>query len=61
MINVERINELARKQKTGGLTEEEKEERFKLRQEYRKAFIEDLKQSLNNIEFVDDKSENNKK
>jgi len=51
---VKRINELARKQKSVGLTDEEKQEQALLR----KGYIDDLKaslrQQLDQIEFVDD-------
>ncbi len=51
---IRRINELARKQKTTGLTNEESLEQAELR----RAYIDDLKQSLRiqleSIEFVDD-------
>lgn len=51
---IRRINELARKQKTTGLTNEESLEQAELR----RAYIDDLKQSLRiqleTIEFVDD-------
>lgn len=51
---VQRINELARKQKTIGLTESEKLEQAELR----KGYIDDLKaslrQQLDAIEFVED-------
>lgn len=40
--NIDRINELARKSKTVGLTDEEKAEQ----QELRRAYIEAYKQSL---------------
>ena len=39
---IDRINELARKQKSVGLTEEEKQEQYVLRREY----IESFKRSL---------------
>jgi uncharacterized protein YnzC (UPF0291/DUF896 family) len=51
---IKRINELARKQKSTGLTEAEKLEQAELR----KGYIEDLKSSLryqlDGIEIVDD-------
>lgn len=51
---VDKINDLARKSKTVGLSEAEKEEQQKLRQEYLKAFRANFKQQLENIEFVED-------
>lgn len=51
---VDKINALARKSKTVGLSEAEKEEQQKLRQEYLKAFRANFKQQLENIEFVED-------
>ena len=56
---ISRINELARKSRTPeGLTEEEKAEQAVLRQEYRDSLKANLIGQLENIEFVDDKSEN---
>ncbi|MBQ7308505.1 MAG: DUF896 domain-containing protein [Clostridia bacterium] len=55
MINIERINELSKKQKTIGLTEEEKLEQQKLRQEYRDAFLKNLKSHLDCIEIKEEK------
>jgi uncharacterized protein YnzC (UPF0291/DUF896 family) len=49
---IERINELARKSREKGLTEEEKAEQQKLRQEYIAAFRGNLKKQLDNIEVV---------
>lgn len=46
---IDRINELARKAKTVGLTEEEKAEQAQLRQDYIKGFRESLRGTLNNI------------
>ena len=43
---IDRINELARKQKAEGLTEEEKTEREALRNEYRAAMRASLEGSL---------------
>lgn len=51
---VDKINAFARKSKTVGLSEAEKEEQQKLRQEYIKAFRANFKQQLENIEFVED-------
>ncbi len=45
---IDRINELARKSKTVGLTEEEKLEQTELRNEYRRAFTGSLASQLNN-------------
>lgn len=49
---IERINELARKSRETGLTEGEKAEQQKLRQEYIAAFRGNLKKQLDNIEVV---------
>jgi uncharacterized protein YnzC (UPF0291/DUF896 family) len=45
---IDRINELARKQKTEGLTEEEKQEQFTLRREYIESFKRSLVGQLEN-------------
>ena len=50
---IDRINALAHKQKSEGLTPEEKEEQAKLRQEYLAAFRENFRRQLENIEIVD--------
>ena len=52
---VERINELARKKKTVGLTPAETEEQAALRAEYLKDFREGLRQQLDNtyIQYED--------
>ena len=49
----QRINELAHKAKTQGLTQEEKEEQAKLRRAYIDAMKASLKSQLDNIRFVD--------
>jgi uncharacterized protein YnzC (UPF0291/DUF896 family) len=46
---IERINELARKKKAGGLTAEETAEQAALRQEYLAGYRENLKAMLDNI------------
>lgn len=51
---IERINELARKAKTEGLTPEEAKERDKLRREYIDAFKSDLKATLDSMYVVDE-------
>jgi uncharacterized protein YnzC (UPF0291/DUF896 family) len=45
---IDRINELARKAKTDGLTEEEKAEQTELRNEYRRAVTGNLAAQLEN-------------
>ncbi|MCR5635551.1 MAG: DUF896 domain-containing protein [Lachnospiraceae bacterium] len=51
---IERINELAHKQKGEGLNEEEKEEQRLLRQKYIAAIKGNLKAQLDNIRIVDE-------
>ena len=48
-----RINELARKSKTEGLTPSEKEEQAILRKEWLEKFKANFRAQLDNIEFVD--------
>jgi uncharacterized protein YnzC (UPF0291/DUF896 family) len=51
---VKRINELAGKAKTIGLSEDEMEERNTLRKRYIEAFKNSLRNQLDNITIVDD-------
>jgi len=53
---IDRINQLAQKQKAGTLTEQEKQEQAQLRQDYIQAFRQRLKQTLDSIEYVEDKN-----
>lgn len=48
-IKIDRINTLANKQKSVGLTEEEKQEQAALRKEYIETIRENLRANLNNI------------
>ncbi len=50
---IKRINELARKQKTEGLTEDEKAEQYKLRREYIDSFKNSLIGQLENTYIVE--------
>ncbi|CAG7648321.1 DUF896 domain-containing protein [Paenibacillus allorhizosphaerae] len=50
---VRRINELARKAKAEGLTDDELEERNALRKKYIDSFKSSLRSHLENIKFVD--------
>lgn len=50
---LERINELARKEKSSGLTPEEKQEQKELRAAYIKAYRENLRKQLDNIVLVE--------
>lgn len=52
---VARINELAHKAKTQGLTPDETAERDRLRQEYLVAFRANLRQQLDHTYLVDEK------
>ncbi|MCQ2501625.1 MAG: DUF896 domain-containing protein [Lachnospiraceae bacterium] len=52
-MNIPRINELARKAKTVGLTPEEKVEQQILRQEYLDAIRKNLRAQLDNIDIVE--------
>ena len=48
-IKIDRINTLAHKAKSVGLTEEEKEEQAELRQEYLASVCNNLRAQLNNV------------
>lgn len=50
---IDRINFLARKAKAEGLSEEEKKEQAKLRQDYLMAIRRNLTASLNNISILE--------
>ena len=50
---IDRINELAKKSKTTGLTDIEKAEQKSLREEYLNAVRKSFKAQLDNIEIVD--------
>ena len=50
---INRINELARKQKNEGLTEEEKSEQAVLRREYIEAYKKNLMAQLDNLYIVE--------
>ena len=52
--NIDRINELYRKSKAEGLTEEEKKEQALLRQEFIANVKGNLRAQLNNIDIVDE-------
>lgn len=54
---IDRINELARKDKQEGLSKEEKEERELLRKEYLANFRSHFKSRLENIKYVEDLTE----
>ncbi|GIO31146.1 MULTISPECIES: DUF896 domain-containing protein [Paenibacillus] len=52
---VQRINELARKDKETGLTKEETEERAKLRERYLQNVRRNFRAQLDSIEWVEDR------
>lgn len=52
---IDRINELARKNKSEGLTDAETTERDELRKQYLTNFKNNFRQQLETIEIVDDK------
>lgn len=57
---IDRINELARKSKSEGLTDEEKEEQAKLRAEYIAAYRASLVSALESTYIVDEKGNKKK-
>ena len=58
--DIDRINELARKARTVGLTPEENEERAVLRRAYIESVVGDLRQQLDNTYIVDSKGNKRK-
>lgn len=58
---VKRINELARKAKSTGLTDEELDERNVLRRKYIDSFRSSLRSQLDNIKLVDAETDENSK
>lgn len=54
-MDIERINFLAKKAKTEGLTDEEKAEQAKLRREYIDSITSNLRAQLENVYIVDEK------
>ena len=58
--DIDRINELARKAKTVGLTPEENEERAVLLRAYIDSVVGDLRQQLDNTYIVDSKGNKRK-
>ena len=57
---IDRINELARKAKTEGLTDAEAVERAALRREYIDSVVGNLKGHLDNTYYVDEKGNKEK-
>ena len=53
-MDIERINFLAKKAKTEGLTEEEKKEQARLRREYVDSVVGNLRAQLDNTYTVDE-------
>lgn len=52
---IDRINQLARKSKQDGLSEEEKQEQQELRKKYVEYIKGQVRKQLDSIEFVEDK------
>lgn len=57
---IARINELARKNKTVGLTTAEQAERAELRTQYLAVFKSNFKQQLDSIKYVEDEDPDSK-
>ena len=57
---IDRINELARKAKAAGLTEEEERERAVLRREYIDSVLGNLKSQLDHTYIVDEQGNKRK-
>ena len=60
MVDINRINELAKKSKTVGLSEEEKQEQARLRQEYIDSFKRNLRAQLDNCYVLDEQGNKTK-
>ncbi|WP_442956444.1 DUF896 domain-containing protein [Paenibacillus sp. YIM B09110] len=58
---IARINELSRKNKTVGLTDEETTERDELRRQYLNNFKSNFRQQLDTIKYVEDEDQDNVK
>ncbi|MGN7470467.1 DUF896 domain-containing protein [Brevibacillus sp. SAFN-007a] len=58
---IKRINELVKKSREIGLTEEEKQEQKALRQKYIEAVKTSLRANLDSIRYVEDLEENRPK
>ncbi|MDT3957278.1 DUF896 domain-containing protein, partial [Staphylococcus aureus] len=52
-LNIERINELAKKKKEVGLTQEEAKEQTALRKVYLESFRKGFKQQIENTKVID--------
>lgn len=57
---LKRINELAKKSREEGLTEEEKAEQADLRQKYIKKFRQGMENTLSNVYIMDEKGNKRK-
>lgn len=54
MLDIDRINFLAKKSREGGLTEEEKQEQARLRKEYVESVVGNLRSQLDNTYIIDE-------
>ncbi len=52
-LNIDRINELAKKKKEKGLTDAEAKEQSKLRKQYLDSFRKGFKQQIENTKVID--------
>jgi uncharacterized protein YnzC (UPF0291/DUF896 family) len=57
---LDRINALAKKAKTEGLTEAERAEQAQLREEYRAGFLRNLRAQLDNTYIMDEQGNKRK-
>ena len=57
---IKRINELSKKSREQGLTDEEKSEQATLRQEYIKKFRQGMENTLQNVYIMDEKGNKRK-
>ena len=54
MLDIDRINFLAKKAREEGLTEEEKQEQARLRKEYVESVVGNLRPQLDNTYIIDE-------